>query len=200
MNSNHVNCGTLKSLHPVLKEWIRLNLLYCKTESWEDCAWWSNERASIGVLAAAVWTLGGVALEEYTTPKVKKKKKRTGRCDLYINTGKDRFACEAKQIFPRLSKGSADNTSDVEEQFDLACNDAKDLSKKLDRRLGICFVTPRFPQSQKPFDDCLEIYLSNILKLKFDAIAWCFPDKACRMEWKPNRRIYPGVILLIREI
>ena len=201
VRSTYINCGELKSLRPILKKWVRLNRRYCEMESWEECAWWANERASISTLAAAAWTIGGIALEEYSTAKVSKKQQRTGRCDLYIKIGKDKkFACEAKQIIPRLNKGNAHDTSNVKEQFDWACDDARNLSSGEGRRLGLCFVAPRFPHSQIPFDDCLEEYLENLQRLNFHAIAWYFPNKARHMKWKTNQRIYPGVVLLIREI
>lgn len=201
MNSTYINCRQLKSFRPVLKKWVHLNRHYCEMESWQECAWWANERASISTLAAAAWTIGGIALEEYSIPKGRKSRQRTGRCDLYVKLGKDKkFACEAKQIIPRLKKGNANNISNVKRKFEWACADAKELSSEEGRRLGILFVTPRFPRSQIPFDDCLSEYLQNIQKLNFDAIAWYFPDKARNMKWKVNQRIYPGVILLIREI
>ena len=202
MHFFHVNSSKkLRSLHPILKEWIHLNRRYGKTMWWEDCAWWANERASTGILAAAVWTCGGVALEEYTTKKVKKKEQRTGRCDLFVKVGKNKFACEIKQIFPRLKDGQPDDISDVEAKFESACEDARNLSPQEGRRLGICFVTPRFPRSQIPYvDKCLKEYLDYFQKLNFDAIAWCFPKEARNMRWPENDRIYPGVIVLIREI
>jgi hypothetical protein len=88
----------------------RLNRIYGETLRWKDCAWWANERASIGILAAAVWKCGGVALEEYSTRKTNKKEHRTGRCDLFFAFGKNHFACEVKQVFPRLK---ADQTNNI---------------------------------------------------------------------------------------
>jgi hypothetical protein len=201
MRRSHINSGKLRSLHPILKEWIRLNRLYGKTALWKDCAWWANERASAGILAAAVWTYGGVALEEYSTKKVRKKEHRTGRCDLFFNVG-EKFACEIKQIFPRLKDGETGDISNVKAQFALACDDARNLLRQEGRRLGICFVTPRFPRSQIPYmDNCLKDYLDCLQqKLNFDTIAWYFPKEARNMEWPENKRIYPGIIVLIREV
>jgi hypothetical protein len=147
----------------------------------------------------------GVALEEYSTKKVKKKEHRTGRCDLFFNVRKNKFACEIKQIFPRLKNGRAGDISNVKARFDLACEDARNLFPREGRRLGVCFVTPRFPQSQIEYmHTCLKDYLNCLLQnqkeLDFDAIAWFFPKKAREMEWPKNHKIYPGIIVLIREI
>ena|ERR1035437_9809241 len=202
MQRSYVNSGNLRSLHPILKEWIRLNRTYSKRMQWEDCAWWANERASTGILAAAAWMAGGVALEEYSTKKVKKKEHRTGRCDLFFDVRNNKFACEIKQIFPRLKNGWAGDISNVKERFDLACEDARNLFPQEGRRLGICFVTPRFPRSQvENMDDCLDDYLDCLQqKLDFDAIAWFFPKEADKIVWPANKKTYPGVIVLIREI
>jgi len=157
------------------------------------------------MLAAAAWKCGGVALEEYSTKKTKQKKHRTGRCDLFFAFRKKHFACEVKQIFPRLKAGQTNNIYKMKEQFDSACDDARNLFPEEGRRLGICFVTPRFSRSQiEHIDDCLKDYLDCFLqnreKLDFDAIAWFFPKEGGKMEWPANSKTYPGVIVLIREI
>lgn len=200
MQSDYVNCGKLRSLHPILKEWIRLNRRYCKNASWKDCAWWNNERASTGILAASVWTLGGVALEEYVTRKVRKGEQGTGRCDLEIQTGRSKFVCEIKQKFliPRDRRNNG--VGEVKTFFDMACNDARKLPLQEARRLGICFITPRFLHSQIPYDSCLENFLTRLHRLEYDAIAWYFPPKARDLRWHENNRIFPGAIILIREI
>jgi len=58
---------SLKRLKPILEQWIHLNHYYGKRLSWKDCAWWANERASTGILAAAAWTYGGIALGRVNT-------------------------------------------------------------------------------------------------------------------------------------
>jgi len=202
MHPSKVKCGKkLKCLTPILNKWIRLNRAYSEKVQWEDCAWWANERASVGILAAAVWMSGGVALEEYSTTKVRKENHGAGRCDLFFTVGKNKFACEAKQIFPRLRKGRTGDISKVKDKFDATCEDAKNLLPEEGRWLGICFVAPRFPLSQiKNMDDCLKDYLDQLqIRLKPDAIAWSFPKEAKNMKWR-NTKTYPGVIVLIRKI
>jgi hypothetical protein len=200
MRSYYVNCGKLRSLRPVLKEWIRINRLYCKRASWKDCAWWNNERALTGILAASVWTLGEVSLEEYVTPKTRKGKQWTGRCDLYMNIGGIKFACEVKQKFLMPKNHLNDDVKSVKRDFDWACDNARDLHPREGRRLGICFVTPRFPRSRIPYDSYLESFLTSLQKLEYDAIAWWFPPQARKLKWLENNRTFPGVIILIHEV
>jgi hypothetical protein len=89
----------------------------------------------------------------------------------------------------------------VTEQFNLACNDAKNLFPAEGRRLGICFVTPRFSRPQIEYiddflRDYLDCFLQNREKLDFDVIAWFFPKEGSKMEWPANQKIYPRVIVL----
>jgi len=217
MSESFIKCNNrLKSLRPVFKEWISVNRQYCEEMAWEDCGWWANERTSTGLLAVAAWRARGIALEEYVTKKVKKKrsrkqKHRSGRCDLFFTTRSDQFACEMKQIFPRLSKK---NTSDIskikkllskiKEQFGFACNDAQFLFPEEGRRLGVCFVTPRFSKSQieemeKSLGNFLEC-LKEKIDRDCDAIAWYFPKKAGKMKWKDNDCTYPGIVILVKDV
>jgi hypothetical protein len=200
MRPYYVNCGKLRILRPILKEWIRINRRYCERESWKDCVWWNNERALTGILAAAVWTLGEVSLEEYVTPKIRKGKKRSGRCDLLIDIGGDKLACEVKQKFLTPKNHRNDDVRSVKYDFGWACDDARDLHPREGRRLGICFVTPRFLHSQIPYESYLKNFLTSLQKLEFDAIAWCFPPKARELKWFENNKTYPGSIILIREV
>ena len=209
MRQTFIKCSRLKSLRPVFKKWISVNRQYCEEMSWQDCGWWANERTSTGILAIAAWQAGGIALEEFVTKKVRKKKSkkqkhRSGRCDLLFTTRSEQFACEMKQVFPRLTKKNTNDISKIKQQFDFACEDARLLFSEEGRRLGVCFVTPRFPESQieemkKSLGEFLEC-LKEKLAGSYDAIAWYFPKKATKMKWKDNDRTYPGIIILAKEI
>ena len=194
----------LKSLQPVFRKWIKLNRDYAESMKWRDCGWWSNERATTSILAAAAWMSGGVALEEFSTRKGKRKENWAGRCDLFfkVSTNK-KFACEIKQVF--FTKPEAGGKAKIKRAFESACEDAEALDSTEGRQLGICFVTPRFRPSPK-----LEVvrraaeYVQQIRKerkeFNFDVIAWFFPKNGVRMEWKGHKRTCPGVIVPVREI
>jgi hypothetical protein len=204
MRPSHVNCHRLKSLRPILEEWVRLNRSYAETLNWKDCAWWGNERASTSILAAAAWKAGGVALEEFSTRKLNKMGQKAGRCDLFFQAGTSKFACELKQVYPRLKARQNYKFSKEVEFLDWACSDAKKLFPEEGRQLGICIIAPRFPQSQTAtMEQTLGGYLASLLQnkrqLKFHAVAWFFPKEGRRLKWE-NGKTYPGVIILIREI
>jgi len=53
----------------LLFHWCAVLNRYFEWEGEDDLPHWHNERAQIGFLAAAVWRMGGVALEEYCTDR-----------------------------------------------------------------------------------------------------------------------------------
>ncbi len=75
--------------HQLLESWSDVMTRFIKTakgsSSGEDIPYWYNEYSNVGFLAAAVWKLGGVAIQEYTVDRVAEDaKKSKGRCDLWI--------------------------------------------------------------------------------------------------------------------
>ena len=57
--------------------WQERVIKYCE-DVLDDSPWAYTERANVGMLAAAAWQLGGVALEEFQHPR----SEGAGRCDL----------------------------------------------------------------------------------------------------------------------
>jgi len=77
----------LKSLNRIFKKLLSVHQDYIDGEDVEDdCPYWFGERPHVGLLAAAVWLSGNTALEEYGIPKTKVRKRKQGRCDLWIGT------------------------------------------------------------------------------------------------------------------
>jgi len=207
----YVNCGPITELRPVLEKWRDINRNFYM-ELNDDCPWWYNERASISILAAAAWqTEGFYAIEEFSTTKGRKRAKsgtlseRPGRCDLKIWTrSKQEFVFEAKQAWCKL-----DERIDLERKCDgiltslaKAKGDARRLKTKMGRRLGTCFLSPRILSKEKDnlgprLDDLLHLLIN---KKHHDAIAWFFVDDPSSLEDKETRLLYPGTVLLLKEV
>jgi hypothetical protein len=81
----------------ILTEWQQVHKLYYK-KSKNDKAWSYNERASISMLAAAIWQAGGIAIEEYISVKNRSGKNKNGRVDLWFKMGGFAAVVEAKQM------------------------------------------------------------------------------------------------------
>lgn len=75
-----------------------------------DLAYWNEERANVGFIAAAVWRLGGVAVQEFEVTRPGKTKGAKG--DLWFNL--DDLSCqiEAKDPADRVSIPSEETIGD----------------------------------------------------------------------------------------
>lgn len=93
-----------RPLKAILTKWQRLLVAYANAVP-GDVAYWTSERTNVGILAAACWRLGGVALEEYVT----KKRQGNGRVDLWMrNRRGNGFTVEAKLAWIPVSRRIAD--------------------------------------------------------------------------------------------
>lgn len=198
----------LKHLEPVLINWIKTVNEYSNVFNGEDACWWYNERASVGVLAAAAWkTNGWVSLEEFSTQKHGEDHMKNGRCDLYMakESHKISFAIEAKQAWQNIGENAHDMVSESITQFNLAWRDASKLLKiEASCRLAACFAIPRLPKSQvdkissQSLEEKIDSWLSEIKSsIQPDIIAWVFPESTRNLA-SDNDRIFPGVCLLLK--
>ncbi|MCX6909010.1 MAG: hypothetical protein NTY01_13345, partial [Verrucomicrobia bacterium] len=74
----------------VLKSWITVHRQLARAWHGEDVPWRFNERAHLGLFAAAVWQAGYVSLEEFASSKIDRdtenlQSRYSGRIDLYFN-------------------------------------------------------------------------------------------------------------------
>ncbi len=158
----------LEPWNQILDEWIKIHQQYIEDDEFDDCMYWYNERANVGVLAGAIWKSGGIALEEYSSYKTKATeenedteeaetrkitKLREGRVDLYFYTQNHQYIVEAKHLRPKLDTKKLDTNSvitKINKSLEQACNDAKDSLEPAQKNypknkfigLGITFVTP----------------------------------------------------------
>lgn len=197
----YINCGTIRSLLPILTSWLKVIDTYLNYSDLEDSPWWYNERATLSSFAAAVWAANGVALEEYATVKGKTRQAWTGRCDLYIGISSQQFACEAKQAWCPIGRRSKKGFSNAKSGINDACDDARKLDKGEGRRLGLCFAVPYLPpRDAKYIEHQLNDWLKAILNIDRSSIAWIFPKSARRSITTENGYFYPGIALIIREV
>ena len=110
----------------LLEEWI-LSIERFSRITNGDVPYWYNERANIGVLAAAAWRCGRIALEEFQYEKIDVSSNGetdetaqnhwNGRCDLWISNDRSAEIVEAK--FKWLNMRSEKMT-----EFAASCLDA----------------------------------------------------------------------------
>jgi len=192
--NGYTYCGRFRSLEKILQEWIKLHEKFFIQS--RDGSWWYNERASIGILAAAAWMAGGIALEEYTAKK--KSRKRSGRADVYLNLNGREFACEAKFIW--LSVKSPDPIKRIENSLKSARQNVISLNRREGRRFSICFAAVYLPKKDvNKFESLIDKLQQKISSADFEVIAWSFPKAAKNLTYEKSEHFHPGSFIILRN-
>lgn len=211
----------LIGLKPILDKWTALVEHYSNIAKGDACYWY-NERASISTLAGAAWChKNWIALEEYSTLKrhsecdelTGKVKERNGRCDLYLASPNAcaQYAIEAKQAWQPIGDRVNDPYARLIRRYDKAFDDAGSLHKnEATHRLAATFCVPSISiqtltkqeRDGDSLDDIIAKWckgLMNHKKIRYDAIAYCFPKNTRHLSYEEGKRIYPGVALFLKE-
>jgi hypothetical protein len=198
-----VSSKTYKPLRETLKKWILLHRRYFNEMYWDgkahDVSYWYGERTHLGLFASAVWSAGGVALEEYGDEKKhwdKRRGPKQGRVDLYLSVGK--LECIAEAKMHGLQCHQSYSPKDLAESLTDWCYDAKwDVKRDphQGRRLGLVFVAPWF---KKPIRGPLntrkhiELAVEAAKRVRPEFLAWHFD----RDPFRDGKRYWPGVIVI----
>lgn len=192
---------SLGILRPVLNEWIETNLRFVR--EWEDIdiPWWYNERASLSVLAGAVWTVGGLAFEEYSADKRTGQEGRPtyqGRNDLYLSVRKQHFIAEAKYIWSGAARVGPATTTHIQQKLKQACADIRKCRLRGHRRLGVLFAVPYIAMPHKErVKECVDEWVAATKRVDCSCCAWVFPKESRNFGQK---FICPGAAVLIQEV
>jgi len=206
-------------LKPVLKKWQEVLAFYRNQVCWEDwkkpdAPYWYNERTNVGMLSAAAWLCGGLALEEFSGKKAARDgKPYSGRVDLRIQVGTTGFAFEAKHKWLWVGSRSFKDSnwdSSLDSRLNEACCACRKVGNSFGRRLGLLFVVPalRKAVSRGKWDP--QERLVN-LKREFRKYARAKSEEAeleiygeafFPLEESPEykERFYPGIFLLARKV
>lgn len=199
MKSRVFTKASVQCLRPILKEWVRLN--DSLSREWAvvgDAPWWYNERASVSVLAGAVWKVGDYAFEEYASVKKHKKKYSAGRLDLQFTASGREFIAEAKQCWIPATR-KQHHADVILDALKRAQEDVEKCEAHGMRRLAIVFGVPYITlgwQSELP--DRVNSFIAQAGEVDAHAFAWVFP--AVEFTPKSKGRLYPGVAVWIKEV
>src|SRR6266545_7737579 len=199
-----VQAGRLSVLEETLWEWTIAQERSSRLWGWDDVPWWYGERASLSVLAGSIWRTGGIALEEYSVRKARRRdesQKGTtpGRNDLLFKIGHHDFILEAKFAWPKLR--SKEPLKDVVDTLREAERDVRRMRADGARRLAAVFVAPSFPKNyEEKRESLIDSWIGTLRGLSGTAKAWTFPDGAKQLFSKEARLYYPGAAIVIKEI
>lgn len=203
----------------ILEEWILATERYSRICEGREAPFVFTEVANVGLVAAAVWRSGGIAMQEYVAEKgVKHRPKWTGRVDMWLNcNGKEQILEAKMNTLPVHHTQEIDGF--ISSRLSVALEDARQSRGATDvDSLGALFVVPSitFNQVSKleetdeddAYQRILEDYIDRILETNnYHGAAWCFPkEMRCNPEdegyedgIKSDGKIYPGVVLLLRK-
>lgn len=136
-------------------------------------------------------------MEEYGTNKIKERKRKRGRCDLFITANRIGFECEAKRLWLNLGAKVKASCRHVKDELNRAEEDIREL--KSQKGLALCFVTPAIRKSKIHALDTRLCELINSLNTReHDALVWIGIAKG----QKPfgNEFKYPGLLLVVKEV
>jgi hypothetical protein len=199
--------GPFPKFGEFLDNWVEL----ANDSEWgrNDAPWWYNERASVGLLAGAVWSKKGWAFEEFAIGKGRTRSRRKGRGDLWFKVRSDShyYIVEAKQIYPSIGAKARKSLPNILKALREACHDVSEIDGEgmsRPRRIGIVFVVPYVRNLQEVnlrVADFLKMAKSERNgKLKDCAIAWVFRRQNQGIPYDDDEECrYPGVLMLMRK-
>lgn len=200
-----VVCEGHLPLKPVLKSWIEVNKRFARAWHGVDVPWRFNERAQLGLLAAAIWRAGEVSLEEFTSKKIDRFPKASatkyaGRIDLYLNIQGFNFIAESKLAQAILNDCEPRANEKLHAAMERAEHDARKMPAESRSRLAIVFVVPLISTRLKNnLDRAIRNWIEKLREYQSDAVAWVFPSLTRHV--KTGRKYYcPGVAVVIRQI
>lgn len=201
--------GKLKHWAVLFEEWCIAHERYCRVTK-DEAAFWYRERANVGVLAAAAWRCGWVALEEFGTQKtdrsaptqadVEELNWKYGRADLFIGSENHEEWIEAK--FNWASLNSTDLVGQINKSFKKAVDDANCLKGDQEGRyIAISFISFYIkPKTIEEIDNKINEAINQFNNVDFDACAWVFPEilKETELDSYGNKRV--GVAMFVKVV
>lgn len=190
--------------HNILVEWRNLMdayaIMYNLNEPdalKKDIPYWYKEKANSGLLAGAIWRLGGSVVEEYGIERSYGSEKSKGRCDFLVCMNDLKLCIEAKICNP---PSASDNlVNEIDKQVQYAKEQLLSMGKEeTAERVALCFIVPElFNLSEiSAHNTTQEIFDMAIQRFDSDnnIIARYLPPKGTKTEWERYR--YPGVLLI----
>ena len=194
----------LRSLHTILKEWVRLNTnLGRQWSKTGNLPWWYNERALLSIFAGAIWRKNGHVFEEFSEMKLGRvdKKEANGRVDLWFETSGGEFRAEAKHaLIPITNKSKQQNSLNAlmkRAVADAGCNPPDGGES---RRLAIAFAVPYIvaKTTREKHQKQIKWFIEMAKAVDYDAIAWVFPN--LKKLPAPDGWACPGIVIFIKEV
>lgn len=170
-------------------------------EGKDDYAYWYNERALSGILAASAWTLkNGWSLEEFSTPRNISSVSAMGRGDLWIGTGKASYTIESKIYWPQSNRRIAIKNASNK------LNEAREQLLSLDKEyregdgVVLCYIVPELRNSRSYKHSLYIRTFANKIASSFSGEKIFVASYQEKNKPIDNKLFYPGVIIIGRQV
>ena len=191
----------------IAEEWILAIERFSRITN-GSASYWHNERSNVGVLSAAAWRCGLVALEEFQHEKVDVSSSEetdeenletwNGRCDLWICGDK-------KSEFHWINMLSKQLPECAASYLDAAVRDAANTrgTGGVDA-IGVAFL-PVYVKANKindsmTLENVIEKTICSMQKVDADLVAWCFPKRLRDHVSEKYGNALPGVIMMAKKV
>ncbi len=181
----------LEFLRPLLERWFDCIDRYNAVRGDNDTPYWYDEKANLGLLAAAAWMAEMVTLQDTQTRKQLEEGERNARANLLIASSETRAYLQATQRWPRV------NSLNLTQALAEITSDAKRISYSSDLKLGCLFVAPQKAQHGATPEE-LQDMVDDLQKEHSCAVAWYFPY-AYRKLRNEAGNYHPGIAVLFKE-
>lgn len=177
----------------IIEEWNWAIERYCRVTG-NDTPYWHSERSNIGVLAAAAWRCGKIALEEFTQAKTE----NLGRCDLWI--AGENFSNYIEAKFEWINILSEQRKESAEKCLKQAMADVEKLSGIENYTgVGVAFL-PVYAKSTKlnspeSLTATIHSTISDLKNIECDLITWRFPQQF-RTYIDDQEKYLPGIFMI----
>lgn len=175
-----------------------------------DAPYGYGERTSVGLLAAAVWRSGGVALQDYRYDPCadwSSAKREWGDLSAVIDGLTFLVECKVDWYLegsglPAYRERLKDAKSEAASKIQVP--NAAAFDPDAARRLAVVFSSPETPESQDDSGFRTKLRaLNDMFEVgELDLVAWCTPYSALdSFKSMPTQRTwYPGMIITIKEV
>jgi hypothetical protein len=184
----------------LLEGWVALIRRYTILDQpWgKDVPYWYGERALTGLLGAAAWNLpGGWSLEEFTGLRGGRRRRRSGRGDLWFGNSRADYTVEAKVVWPPSTWDYAAQYTKA--HLSQAAKQLRSLSSnyRVGTRIALCYVVPEL-RARSTYGRPKNVSaIFTRLPLEFEGSRYIVASyRRADPVPKHDGRLYPGVILV----
>ncbi len=188
----------------LLDHWCAVLNQYLDGMEGDDLPQWYNERSHTGFLTAAVWRMGGIAVEEFSTFREHNNSRNgeessLGQCDLYFSLENLDCVVEAKREW--VSDYTKEDAQRIKARLREATRQLRAIPKgeRAEDGVALCWAIPWLRASSNKERSFLMDFSAQFLgQSNLVGVYYVDPSrrKIAESRHEKEGRTYPGIILI----